>query len=58
MLYEVITIPVFASLNCLYDVSWVEYAKYIEETGVDGLELNFYNTISDSSESATRNNFV
>jgi len=52
-LKESVSIPVFASLNCLYDVSWVEYAKYIEETGVDGLELNFYNTISDSSESAT-----
>ncbi len=51
-LKEAATIPVFASLNCVYDVSWVEYAKYIEQTGVDGLELNFYNVISDSAKTA------
>lgn len=46
-LKEAVSIPVFASLNCIYDVSWVDYAKYLEQTGVDGLELNFYSTISD-----------
>ncbi|TAJ12483.1 dihydroorotate dehydrogenase-like protein [Marinilabiliaceae bacterium JC017] len=45
-LKEAVSIPVIASLNCIYDVSWVDYAKYLEQTGVDGLELNFYNTIS------------
>ena len=40
-LYEI------ASLNCLYDVSWVEYAQNLEKTDVDALELNFYSTISD-----------
>jgi len=39
---ETLGIPVFASLNCLYDNTWLEYAKLIEKTGVDGLELNFY----------------
>ena len=38
------SVPVFASLNALYEPSWVEYAKLIEETGVDGLELNLYAT--------------
>ncbi len=51
-LKESVSIPVFASLNCLYDVSWVEYAKYLEQTGVDGLELNFYHTISDNTKSS------
>lgn len=51
-LKEAVSIPVIASLNCVYDVSWVEYAKFIEQTGVDGLELNFYHTISDSTKSA------
>jgi dihydroorotate dehydrogenase (fumarate) len=37
-----VTIPVFASINAILDETWVEYAKKIEETGVDGLELNFY----------------
>ncbi|HEX2922085.1 MAG TPA: dihydroorotate dehydrogenase-like protein [Bacteroidales bacterium] len=39
---ETVSIPVIASLNAVYDESWVEYSKKIEETGVDGLELNFY----------------
>lgn len=38
------SLPVFASLNALYEPSWVEYAKLLEETGVDGLELNLYAT--------------
>lgn len=37
-----LSIPLFASLNAVYDESWVEYAKLIQETGVDGIELNFY----------------
>jgi len=39
---ESVTIPVFASINAVLNETWVEYAKKIEETGVDGLELNFY----------------
>lgn len=35
-------IPLIASLNAVYKDTWVEYAKKIEETGVDALELNFY----------------
>jgi len=41
---ESVSIPVFASLNALADDTWVEYAKELEKTGVDGLELNFYTT--------------
>lgn len=39
---ETVRIPVFASINAIVDETWIEYAKMIEETGVDGLELNFY----------------
>ncbi len=39
---EAIQIPLIASLNAVYDDTWYEYAKKIEETGVDALELNFY----------------
>jgi dihydroorotate dehydrogenase (fumarate) len=35
-------VPVFASLNAIYEPTWVEYAKELEKTGVDGLELNLY----------------
>lgn len=38
------SVQVFASLNAMYEPSWVEYAKLLEETGVDGLELNLYAT--------------
>ncbi|MFA5330709.1 MAG: dihydroorotate dehydrogenase-like protein [Prolixibacteraceae bacterium] len=38
------SVPVFASLNAMYEPSWVEYARLLEETGVDGLELNLYAT--------------
>jgi dihydroorotate dehydrogenase (fumarate) len=37
-----IKIPVFASINAVLDETWIEYAEKIEETGVAGLELNFY----------------
>jgi len=39
---ETLGIPVIASLNCLYDNTWIEYARLIEKTEVDGIELNFY----------------
>jgi len=39
---ESLSIPVIASLNCMYDNTWIEYARLIEKTGVDGIELNFY----------------
>ena len=37
-----VDVPVFASLNAIYEPTWVEYAKELEKTGVDGLELNLY----------------
>lgn len=36
-------IPVIGSLNAFYENTWVKYAQGIEQTGVDGLELNFFN---------------
>jgi len=39
---EMLNIPVIASLNCLLSASWLEYARLIEKTGVDALEMNFY----------------
>ncbi len=44
---ESVTIPVIASLNCVADETWVEYARLIEETGVNGLELNLYSVPGD-----------
>ncbi len=39
---ESVSIPVIASLNAVSEKVWVDYAVKIAETGVDGLELNFY----------------
>ncbi len=39
---ETLSIPLIASLNAVYQETWVEYAQLLQETGVDGLELNFY----------------
>ena len=48
---EGLGIPVFASLNAVYKESWVEYAKLLEETGVAGLELNFFSVPRDFDKS-------
>ncbi|MCK9452188.1 MAG: dihydroorotate dehydrogenase-like protein [Bacteroidales bacterium] len=39
---KALTIPLIASLNAVYDETWIEYAKKLEEAGADALELNFY----------------
>jgi len=49
---EAVDIPIIASLNCIYDETWTEYAKMIQETGVHALELNFYTTPQDYDRDA------
>jgi dihydroorotate dehydrogenase (fumarate) len=39
---ESVSIPVIASLNAIFKETWIEYAQQLEETGIDGIELNFY----------------
>ncbi len=39
---KTVKIPIIASLNAIIEESWIDYAKRIEEMGVDALELNFY----------------
>ena len=39
---KAVHIPVFASLNAVSRETWLEYAKLLAETGVDGLECNFF----------------
>ncbi len=45
---EKLSIPVIASLNCIFNETWIEYAKLIEETGVDAIELNLFSVPRDS----------
>lgn len=48
---ESVSVPLIASINAVYKESWVDYAKQIEETGVDGLELNFFSIPRDMNKS-------
>ncbi|MDE5418834.1 dihydroorotate dehydrogenase-like protein [Labilibaculum sp. DW002] len=48
-----VSIPVIASLNCIYDVTWFDYAKQLEDAGVDALELNFYSMPTSMEKTAT-----
>ena len=41
-LVKSVSVPVFASLNAIYEPTWVEYAQELEKTGVAGLEINLY----------------
>jgi dihydroorotate dehydrogenase (fumarate) len=57
-LKESVSIPVIASVNALYNSTWVDYAKLLEQTGVDGLEVNFYRvpvTADDGAEEIESN---
>ncbi|MFA8298721.1 MAG: dihydroorotate dehydrogenase-like protein [Hyphomicrobiales bacterium] len=44
---KLLKIPLIASLNCVYDDTWYEYAKRLEKAGADALELNFYSVPKD-----------
>ena len=47
---EAVNIPIIASLNGASNNGWLQYAKQIQETGVDGIELNMYYIAADISE--------
>jgi dihydroorotate dehydrogenase (fumarate) len=48
---DALSIPVFASLNAVYEESWVEYATLLEQAGAAGLELNFFAVPRDFNKS-------
>lgn len=50
---ESLSIPLIASLNAINSDTWINYALLLSsETGVDGIELNFYQTPSDFNKNA------
>lgn len=49
---KAVKMPLFASINCVSKVAWAEYAKQLEGTGVDGIELNFYSPALDPNIAA------
>jgi dihydroorotate dehydrogenase (fumarate) len=50
---ESISVPLIASLNAVNNETWIRYAGLISETGVDGIELNFYQIPSDFNKKAS-----
>ena len=50
-LKENTNVPIIASINAIYEQTWVEYAKLIEETGVDALEINLFKAPKKFSDS-------
>ena len=50
---ETVSIPVIASLNAVKKETWLEYANLLQETGVDGIELNFYTAAKDFEKDAS-----
>jgi dihydroorotate dehydrogenase (fumarate) len=49
---ENLSIPVIASLNAVNIETWIKYAVLLSQTGVAGIELNFYQVPSDFSREA------
>jgi len=43
------SIPIIASINCVSDAQWVEFAGKIQEAGADALELNMFIMPSDET---------
>ena len=39
---KAVSMPIFASLNAVSPGAWTTYAKQLAQTGVNGLEVNFY----------------
>lgn len=48
-----VAMPLLASLNAVSPGSWVHYARQLEQTGVDGLELNVYAVATDLARPGT-----
>jgi dihydroorotate dehydrogenase (fumarate) len=47
-----VSIPVIASVNCMYSHEWVDFAKKIESAGADALELNMFFLPADMNRSS------
>lgn len=48
-----VSIPIFASINCITNADWTDFAAKIQEAGADGLELNVFMLPVDGASSAS-----
>jgi dihydroorotate dehydrogenase (fumarate) len=49
---ETLSIPLIASLNAVNNETWLKYAGLLSQTGIDAIELNFYQVPLDFNKSA------
>ena len=49
---QALNIPVIASINGIYEGTWMDYSKWMEEAGADALELNLYMVPTSGLESS------
>ena len=49
---KIVKLPLIASLNAVTPGAWTKYARQLEGTGVDGLELNVYAVATDPAKNA------
>ena len=45
------SIPIIASINCVYSHEWISFTEQIQEAGADAIELNMFFLPSDFSRS-------
>ena len=53
-----VKIPIIASINCVTAEGWTDFTKRIEDTGVDGLELNIFNLPVDFNDANANNDKI
>lgn len=53
-----VDIPIIASINCVTNSEWVNFAKLIEKAGADALELNIFVLPSDPRGTTAKNESV
>jgi dihydroorotate dehydrogenase (fumarate) len=46
-----VSIPIIASINCVYSHEWISFAQQLQEAGADAIELNMFFLPSDFSRS-------
>jgi dihydroorotate dehydrogenase (fumarate) len=50
-----VSIPIFASVNCVSSDEWTYFAKRVQDAGADGLELNLFVLPSDFNRTGVEN---
>ncbi|MGM0551749.1 MAG: dihydroorotate dehydrogenase-like protein [Bacteroidota bacterium] len=47
-----VDIPILASINCISNGEWIDFARQMEQAGADGLELNMFILPNDPSKTS------